>query len=105
MKKITAIAAMSGVAAAALLSTAGTANAAGVPRSGDSVPRSGDSAPHSTAPVTSLINGDVSVLDNLTAPLQIAVPILGSKVGPYQGGNENAAPQADGDLFPITVTD
>lgn len=94
MSKITALAVLSGVAAAALLSSTGTANA-------EDAPRNGNSAPHSTAPVVSLINGDVSVLNNLTAPFQVAVPILGSKVGAYQGGNENAAPQADGDLLPI----
>ncbi|AEM88795.1 hypothetical protein [Streptomyces violaceusniger] len=91
MKKILATALIAGAAVAA---SAGIASAA-------DAPRNGDSAPHSTAPVTSLINGDLSVLDNANIPAEVAVPIIGSKVGPYQGGNENAAPQEDGDLLPI----
>jgi len=94
LKKITALAVVSGLAATALLSAQGTAVA-------DHAARTGDMAPHSTAPVTSLINGDVAVGNNLTVPIQIAVPILGGKVGPYQGGNENAASQADGSLGEI----
>jgi hypothetical protein len=90
MKKLIATALVTGAAVAA---SAGVAAADGT--------RNGDSAPHSTAPVTSLINGDISVLDHATVPAQVAVPVIGSKVGPYQGANENAAPQADGDLLPV----
>jgi hypothetical protein len=91
MKKIIATVLTAGAIVAAGSGVASAADA----------PRNGDSAPHSTAPVASLINGDIGILDNLTVPAQVAVPIGLSKVGPYQGGNENAAPQADGDLLPI----
>ena len=80
--------------------TASFMRAWGVASAADA-PRNGDSAPHSTAPVTSVLNGDAQALDNVTVPAEAAVPVIGSKVGPYQGGNENAAPQADGDLLPI----
>ncbi|MFD8335557.1 hypothetical protein ACFV42_23295 [Streptomyces solisilvae] len=91
MKKILATALIAGAAVAASTGAASATEA----------PRNGDSAPHSTAPVTSLINGDLSVLDGATIPAQVAIPVIGSKVGPYQGGNENAAPQEDGALLPI----
>jgi len=86
---------LSAVLAAGFVVVAG----AGIAQAADA-PRHGDSAPHSTAPVTSLLNGDVQILDGVTVPAQVAIPILG-KVGPYQGGNENAAEQQDGDLLPI----
>jgi len=93
LKKIITSVALTGAVVSALLISAGAASAADI---------NGDTAPHSTGDVNSLINGDVDVLKNVTVPVQIAVPVIGSKVGPYQGGNENAAPQADGDLMPVT---
>lgn len=60
-----------------------------------------DTAPHSTAPVTALLNGDVSVLDNATIPADVDVPVIGSKTGAYQGANQNAAPQEDGELVSV----
>ena len=92
MKKITTSIALTGATVSALLAGAGVASADDI---------NGDTAPHSTAPVASLVNGDIDVLKNVTVPVQIAVPVLGSKVGPYQGANENSAPQEDGDLLPI----
>jgi hypothetical protein len=92
---------MKKVLATVLTAGAIVAAGAGVASAADA-PRNGDSAPHSTAPVTSVLNGDAQALDNVTVPAEAAVPVIGSKVGPYQGGNENAAPQADGALLPIT---
>ncbi|AEM88796.1 hypothetical protein [Streptomyces violaceusniger] len=64
-------------------------------------PRVGDTASHSTDAVTGVLNGDASAVGNLRLPAKAAVPAVVSKVGPHQGANENAAPQADGDLLPI----
>jgi len=81
------------LAASAVAASAGVASASDI---------NGDTAPHSTAPVTSLLNGDAEVGKNVKVPAQAAVPVIASKVGPYQGANENSAPQEDGDLLPIS---
>jgi len=84
----------------ALIAVAAFASATGVAQAADA-PRNGDSAPHSTDAVTGLLNGDVAAAQGVTVPAQAAVPALLGKVGAYQGANENAAEQQDGDLLPI----
>ncbi|MFD8335556.1 hypothetical protein ACFV42_23290 [Streptomyces solisilvae] len=96
MKTITALATLSGLGAAALIGVASTAAQAA------DAPRNGDTASHSADAVASVLNGSTSGVGNLRLPAKVGVPAVASKSGPYQGANENGAPQMDGTLGSIS---